>query len=50
VCKGWRDPELVAVFINCLISEPKKLALPGDKQQDLGAEIYNEIVSTGSAT
>jgi len=47
VRKGWRDPELVRVFLEMLANDPGKLELPENNQEDLGSEIYEEIIATG---
>ena len=44
---GWRNPELVAVFIELLRTRPEALQLPIEKQKDQAAKIFDNIVSTG---
>lgn len=46
--KGWRDPELVSVFIRLLHSRPQDLLLPAQTEKDLGAQIFNDIIATGA--
>jgi putative two-component system response regulator len=46
--KGWRDPELVSVFLTLLRNHPQDLLLPEQKEKDLGAQIFNDIVETGA--
>lgn len=44
--KGWRDPELVAVFIDIIQNRPELLKLPAD-YKDRSIEVFDEIVNTG---
>jgi putative two-component system response regulator len=46
VCNGWRDPDIVATFLNILRNDPASLELPGAKP-DLGQNLFNAIQSTG---
>lgn len=45
--KGWRDPNMAAVFLNILRSHPEALILPKTIEKDLGAKIFDEIIATG---
>ena len=46
--KGWRDPELVSVFLSLLRERPEDLILPTEAEKDMGAEIFEDIISTGA--
>lgn len=46
--KGWRDPELISVFLTLLRERPEDLLLPPDAKKDMGAEIFEDIISTGA--
>lgn len=46
--KGWRDPELVSVFLTLLRNRPQDLLLPTQVEKDLGAQIFNDIMETGA--
>lgn len=45
--KGWRDPELSAVFIEILRQRPQDLELPPNMDDDLGSELFADIARTG---
>jgi putative two-component system response regulator len=45
--KGWRDPELMAVFLDILHKRPEDLLLP-ENSVDLGAQIFADIMATGT--
>ncbi len=45
--KGWRDPEIVAIFLNILRNDPASLELPSGARPDLGLNLFNAIQSTG---
>jgi putative two-component system response regulator len=45
--KGWRDPKLSALFIEIIKNDEESLALPLDFKEDLGTQIYNDIVANG---
>ena len=45
--KGWRDPELVEVFVDILRNDPESLQLPAESFKDPSAAIFERIVSTG---
>lgn len=45
--KGWRDPELVSVFLKLLRNRPQDLLLPAQEEKDLGSEIFDDIMATG---
>jgi putative two-component system response regulator len=45
--KGWRDPELMAVFLDILHKRPEDLLLP-ENSVDLGAQIFEDIMATGT--
>ena len=47
VARGWRNPELVEIFLDILHQRPEDLMLPEGFQKDLGARIFDNIVSTG---
>jgi len=46
--KGWRNPELVCVFLALLRDRPEALLLPARAEKDLGAQIFDDIVATGA--
>lgn len=46
--KGWRDPVLVPIFLTLLRNRPEDLLLPAQKEKDLGAQIFDDIVKTGA--
>ena len=45
--RGWRDPKLVAVFLDILRTRPDDLRLPEDARLDSGAGIFDELAATG---
>ncbi|NOZ11019.1 MAG: response regulator [Gammaproteobacteria bacterium] len=45
--KGWRDPELVSIFLALLRNRPQDLLLPAQTKKDLGAQIFDDITATG---
>ena len=45
--KGWRDPELMAVFLDILRNRPEDLVLP-ENTMDLGEQIFEDIMATGT--
>ncbi len=45
--KGWRDPSLMAAFLDILRNRYEDLIVPGDVERDLGAKIFDEILATG---
>jgi putative two-component system response regulator len=47
VAKGWRNPELVDAFLDILRQRPDDLLLPKGFHKDLGARIFDNIISTG---
>ena len=47
VADGWRNPELVAVFLDILRRYPEDLQLPSEFKKDQGAKIFDYIVATG---
>jgi putative two-component system response regulator len=47
LARNWRDPELVSVFLEILRKHPEDLFLPAEFEKDLGAKIFENIVSTG---
>ena len=44
---GWRDPDIVAVFLDILRKDPASLELPSDAKPDLGQNLFNAIHRTG---
>ncbi|MCK4950269.1 MAG: response regulator [Gammaproteobacteria bacterium] len=46
--KGWRDPELVSIFLSLLRNRPQDLLLPAQEEGDFGAQIFDDIVATGA--
>lgn len=46
--KGWRDPELSAVFIDILRQRSQDLALPPNLDNDLGSDLFADIARTGT--
>lgn len=46
--KGWRDPEIVAIFLDILRDKPASLELPSGSKPDLGQNLFNAIHSTGA--
>lgn len=47
VAKGWRDPELTAVFIDIMRQRPQDLELPHSMDNDLGSDLFADIIKTG---
>ncbi|MGZ5076842.1 MAG: response regulator [Methylobacter sp.] len=45
--KGWRDPELTAVFIDIIRHRPESLELPHATGDDLGSGLFADIARTG---
>ena len=45
--KGWRDPELTAVFIDIIRQRPESLELPHGVGDDLGRDLFADIARTG---
>jgi putative two-component system response regulator len=46
--KGWRDPELTAIFLNILRSHPEVLQAHSFTQDDLGWSLFSQIRSSGA--
>jgi putative two-component system response regulator len=44
--KGWRDPELTAVFVDILRQRPQDLELRSDANDGLGRELFVDIAGT----
>lgn len=47
--KGWRDPELTAVFVDILRRRPQDLELRSDANDYLDRELFVDIARTGTA-
>ncbi|MGZ8175884.1 MULTISPECIES: response regulator [Methylobacter] len=47
--KGWRDPELSAVFLDILRQRPQDLELPQSMGNDLGSELFADIARTSAS-
>ncbi len=45
--KGWHDPELTPMFIRMLRERQELLTVPDGYSQQLGGDIYKDIVATG---
>ena len=45
--KGWRDPELMSVFLDILRHRPDDLLL-SEESVDLGVQIFEDIMATGA--
>ncbi|MGZ4955415.1 MAG: response regulator [Methylobacter sp.] len=45
--KGWRDPELTAVFVDIMRQRPQDLELPHSMDDDLGSDLFAYIGRTG---
>lgn len=45
--KGWRDPEIIGIFLDIVRSNPASLELPAETKTDLGQNLFNAIQSTG---
>ncbi len=48
VDKGWRDPELSAVFIDIVRQRHLDLELPYSMVDELGSDLFADIVWTGA--
>jgi len=46
--KGWRDPELTAIFLNMVRTRPEALDAPAASTDDLGLNLFSTIRSTGA--
>lgn len=46
--RGWRDPVLMARFLELLRDMPEVLALPAVPREDLGMSIFDSIARTGA--
>lgn len=46
--KGWRDKELVQVFLNLLQTRGKELIVPENRIRSLDENIFDTIVATGA--
>ena len=46
--KGWRDPELTAIFLNIVRTRPEELDAPAASLDDLGLNLFSTIRSTGA--
>jgi putative two-component system response regulator len=46
--KGWRDPELTALFLNIVRTRPEELDVPASSPDDLGMNLFSTIRSTGA--
>lgn len=44
---GWYDPELIAVFMEILRTQPEDLILPEEFIHDAGEQVFKDISSTG---
>lgn len=44
--KGWRDPELTAIFLDIVKHSPERLQVPAANLDDLGRGLYDEISRT----
>lgn len=47
VSKGWRDPELTAVFIDIVRQRPQDLELPRSVADNLGSDLFADIARAG---
>jgi putative two-component system response regulator len=45
--KGWRDPELTALFVNILRCRPEDLQVPACADDDLGMNLFRQIHGSG---
>lgn len=43
VAKGWRDPELIALFLDIIRRRPEQLQIEGSKRDDLGRSLFGAI-------
>lgn len=48
--RGWRDPELAAVFLELLRTRPQDLVPAPGELEDLGLGIFQDILQTGALT
>lgn len=48
--RGWRDPEITAVFLDILHNRPEEFLLDDSKQGDMGTEVFENIRRTGALT
>lgn len=48
--KGWRDPEMMAVFRDILLNRPEDLIVPDTLAAEMGTEIFENILRTGALT
>lgn len=48
--RGWRDPQLMAAFLDLLRTRPQDLAPRPGEPEDLGLSIFNDITRTGALT
>lgn len=46
--RGWRDPELTALFLGIVKTRPEELNVPHASHDDLGLSLFGEIRSTGA--
>lgn len=46
--RGWRDPELTAVFLDIVQNRPHELDVPATTHDDLGLSLLNDIRRTGA--
>lgn len=46
--KGWRDKELVDVFLNMLLTRKEELIMPENRIRSLDESIFDSIVATGA--
>jgi len=50
VRRGWRDPEITALFLEILRQRPGDLKMPPQTERDMGTEIFENILRTGALT
>ena len=48
VARGWRDPELTAMFLGIVRTHPEDLNVSPSSHEDLGLSLFGEIRSTGA--
>ena len=48
--KGWRDPDMMAVFRDILLRRADDLVVPESSGADMGTEIFENILRTGALT
>lgn len=46
--RGWRDPELTALFLGIVKNHPEDINVPLASHDDLGLSLFGEIRSTGA--